>query len=214
MADDDSPPDDTALADGDMPPLDSRTGFTVFDSAIGSCGIAWGPGGITAVQLPEESADEVRAAFGRAQPGVVEAVPPPEIRAVVERIQALLAGRSRDDLADVVLDTSQLSDFLRRVYAVTRTIAPGHTLSYGQVAERVGSPGSARAVGRAMGANPYPIIVPCHRVLGADGSIGGFSAHGGAMTKRRMLLSEGADGADGPALFPAEQLYPPDAGSV
>lgn len=214
MADNVSPPEDQPPVDDAPLPLGPPTGFTVFDTAIGACGIAWGPKGITAVQLPEESADDVRDAFNRSQPGVVEAEPPSDIRAVVDRIQALVGGRSRDDLADVVLDTSQLSDFLRRVYAVTRTIAPGHTLTYGQIAERVGSPGSARAVGRAMGANPYPIIVPCHRVLGADGSIGGFSAHGGAMTKRRMLLSEGTVGEDGPGLFGPDELYPRGAGSV
>lgn len=189
-------------------------GYAIFATSLGPCGIAWGPCGITGVQLPEESADDVRAALERTQPGAGEAGPPTEVAATIDRIRALVAGRSRDDLSDVRLDMSGLSEFLQRAYAITRTITPGHTLTYGQIADRLGSPGLARAVGRAMGANPFPIIVPCHRVLGADGSIGGFSAHGGAATKRRMLLAEGVPEQGGPALFPAEQLFPPDADSV
>lgn len=202
--------------DGDFPTTDmydevlargAAVGFAIFDSSLGACGIAWGPGGVTGVQLPEESADEVRRQVIKSQPGAAEAEPPEEIRAAVARIQALLAGESRDDLSDIALDMSRLSEFLQRTYAITRSITPGHTLTYGQVADRLGSPGLARAVGRAMGANPFPIIVPCHRVLGADGSIGGFSAHGGATTKRRMLLAEGVAEQEGPALFGTEELY-------
>ncbi len=190
------------------PARGTDVGFAVFDTVLGACGIAWGTGGTTGVQLPEVSADEVRERIATAQPGLPEAEPPDAVRAAIGRIQALLAGGSDDDLADLPLDMSHLSDFLRRTYAITRTITPGHTLTYGQIAERLGSPGLARAVGRAMGANPFPIIVPCHRVLGADGSIGGFSAHGGAMTKRRMLLAEGVAEQEGPALFGTDELYP------
>lgn len=207
----DSPADEDPIEYDDVPGLGEPTGFAVFDTAIGPCGIAWGPRGITAMNLPEETADEVREALGRAQPGVSEAIPPDPVRGVIDRVRSVVAGDSVDDLADVPLDMSALSGFLQRVYAVTRTIAPGHTLTYGQVAERVGSPGAARAVGRAMGANPFPIIVPCHRVLGADGSIGGFSAHGGAATKRRMLLAEGVGEAEGPALFGPDELYPAES---
>lgn len=195
-----------AGADG-APARSATVGFAVFPTALGECGIAWGPGGITGVHLPEESGDVVRAVLASAQEGAFEAAPPREVQDVIDRIAALLDGRSRDDLTDVRLDLSGLSGFLQRTYAITRTIAPGHTMTYGQIAERLGSPGLARAVGRAMGANPCPIIVPCHRVLGADGSIGGFSAHGGALTKRRMLLAEGVPEQDGPALFGADQLF-------
>jgi len=189
-------------------------GYALFDTVLGVCAIAWGPGGITGVQLPEESAEDVRARLTAAQPGLPEAEPPEAIRAAIGRIRALLAGETEDDLEDITLDMSHLSDFLRRTYTLTRTITPGHTLTYGQIAERLGSPGLARAVGGAMAANPFPIIVPCHRVLGADGSIGGFSAHGGARTKRRMLLAEGVSEQDGPALFGADELYGPGDGSV
>lgn len=193
---------------------DAPVGFAVFDTVLGACGVAWGPRGITQVQLPEESEDEVRSALSVAQPGAAEVEPPEAVAAAIGRIRALLAGESQDDLADIELDLSGLSSFLQRAYALTRTITPGHTLTYGQIAERLGSPGLARAVGRAMGANPCPIIVPCHRVLGADGSIGGFSAHGGARTKRRMLLAEGVAEQDGPALFGTEELYRAEPGSV
>jgi methylated-DNA-[protein]-cysteine S-methyltransferase len=192
----------------------AEQGWTVFDTAIGCCGIAWGPQGITGVQLPEPSDAELRSRLADAHPDAAAADPPAPVRQAIERIRLVLDGSSHDDLADLELDLSGLSDFLRRAYAVARTIRPGQTLTYGQVAARIGSPGLARAVGRAMGANPFPIIVPCHRVLGADGTIGGFSAPGGAVTKRRMLLAEGVPEHDGPALFGAEELFPSSAGSV
>ncbi len=83
-------------------------------------------------------------------------------------------------------------EFHRRVYEAARAIPPGNTLSYGDIAKRAGVPGAARAVGQALGRNPFPIVVPCHRVLAAGGKIGGFSAQGGVETKRRMLEIEGA----------------------
>ncbi len=189
-------------------------GVAVFGSAIGVCGIAWGPHGITGVHLPEPSEQELRERLAQSHPDAAEAEPPAPVRAAIGRIRSVLDGSSRDDLADIELDMTGLSDFLQRAYAVARGIGPGRTMTYGQVAERIGNPGLARAVGRAMGANPYPIIVPCHRVLGADGTIGGFSAPGGAVTKRRMLLAEGVPEREGPALFGADDLYPPASGSV
>ena len=95
-----------------------------------------------------------------------------------------------------------LPAFNRRVYELARTIPPGSTMTYGEVARRLGSPGMARAVGQALGRNPYPIVVPCHRVLAADGRMGGFSAPGGVATKRRMLEIEGVEGVRAePTLF-------------
>ena len=103
-----------------------------------------------------------------------------------------------DDLVGIALDTAGVPEFNRRVYAVTRTVPPGETTSYGAVAARIGEPGAAQAVGRALGQNPFPIVVPCHRVVAADGRLTGFSAPGGIDTKRRMLEIEGATA---PALF-------------
>ena len=166
------------------------TGYALFDTAIGRCAIAWGARGITRCALPAASEEALRRhiAGGRAQ---AEQPAPPAIAAAITRIVALLAG-ARDDLRDLVLDLDDIPEFHRRVFATARAIAPGNTVTYGELARRLGTPGAARAVGQALGANPFPIVVPCHRIVAADGSLGGFSAPGGARTKRRMLQIEGA----------------------
>ena len=176
--------------------------FTVFDTAIGPCALAWNDTGITGVGLPEGTTVATRARMRRrlrADVDAVEMEPTVDVRRAIDAIVALLAG-DRVDLAFVELDLEGVPEFNRQVYAGTRAIPAGSTLSYGEVARRVGQPGAAQAVGRALGANPWPIVVPCHRVLAADGSMHGFSASGGVETKRRMLLIEGAAGVD-PTLF-------------
>jgi methylated-DNA-[protein]-cysteine S-methyltransferase len=184
-------------------------GLAVFDTAIGPCGIAWGPAGITGMHLPEGTAAETLEGLVRRFPGATAHAVPPAIAAVIDRVVGVLDG-GRDDLGDVDLDLRGRSGFECRAYSVVRGIPPGSTMTYGDVAAAIGNPGLARAVGRAMGGNPFPIVVPCHRVLGADGSIGGFSAHGGLTTKRRMLFAEGVAEREGPALFAATELYPTD----
>ncbi|MCJ0763284.1 methylated-DNA--[protein]-cysteine S-methyltransferase [Variovorax terrae] len=169
----------------------SASGFTLFDTAIGACGIAWGPRGLAGVQLPEASPARTHARMQRRFPHTGEAVPPPEVQAVIARVVALLQG-GRDDLGDVVLDMTDVPPFHQRVYAIARAIPPGRTLTYGEVAAQLGEPGAARAVGQALGHNPFAPIVPCHRVLAAGRRSGGFSADGGARTKLRMLQIEGA----------------------
>jgi methylated-DNA-[protein]-cysteine S-methyltransferase len=173
-------------------------GCALFDTAIGRCGIAWTGGRIVAVQLPERDDVRTLARLRRRAPGP-ERTPPAPIQDVIDRMVALLDGEPID-LSGVDLTDEQLSDADRRIYAVARTIPPGETLTYGDLAARVGTPGDARAVGQAMGRNPFPIIVPCHRVVAADGALGGFSAGGGTETKRRMLVIEGAAVAP-PTLF-------------
>ena len=148
----------------------------MFDTPIGPCGVAWGPAGITGMQLPEGTATQSLAGLERRVPGASAHAVPPAIAAVIDRVVAVLDG-GRDDLGDVALDLRGRSGFECRAYSVVRGIPPGSTMTYGDVAAAIGNPGLARAVGRAMGGNPFPIIVPCHRVLGADGTIGGFSAH-------------------------------------
>ncbi len=165
--------------------------FTLFDTAIGRCGIAWGTGGILGVQLPEGRVTDTRARLARRFPAAREATPPRDIRRACADIVALLAGQRRD-LSGIALDMDGVAPFQRRVYDAARAIPAGATLSYGEVASRIGSPGSARAVGQALGRNPFAIIVPCHRVLAAGGKTGGFSANGGTTTKLRMLAIEGA----------------------
>ena len=172
--------------------------FTLFDTAIGRCAIAWSVRGIVGVQLPERDDGAMRGRLLRHHPGAREAAPPEEVARAIEGIVAVVAGERRD-LADVVLDLSGVPEFNRCVYAVARTIKPGATLTYGAIAAQLGEP-DARGVGEAMGQNPCPIIVPCHRVVAAGGKTGGFSAPGGAATKRRLLAIEGAS-AEAPTLF-------------
>jgi methylated-DNA-[protein]-cysteine S-methyltransferase len=166
-------------------------GFALFDTAIGRCGVAWGDRGIAGLQLPEADEQQMRARMLQRFRTAGESVPPPEVRRALDRIAALLNGEA-SDLTTVALDMDGVPEFHRRVYAAVSTIPPGATLSYGEIAARLGAPGAARAVGQALGQNPFPIIVPCHRVLAAGGKIGGFSAHGGVATKLRMLAIEGA----------------------
>ena len=133
-------------------------------------------------------------------PEAEEARPPSQIRRVIEDIAALFRGEPKD-LRDAGLDLYGIPDFHRKVYDVTRAIPPGQTLTYGEVAEKLNAPGSARAVGQALGANRFPIIVPCHRVLGSGGKVGGFTARGGTTTKMRLLNIEGAKVNERPFLF-------------
>jgi methylated-DNA-[protein]-cysteine S-methyltransferase len=169
----------------------STQGFTLFDTAIGRCAIAWGERGVIGVSLPEPSDAATRARLTRQHPAARETNPPRDIEAAIADIQQLLGGQ-KNDLSAIALDMSDVPDFEQRVYALTRSIAPGDTLTYGDIATRLGDLALSRAVGQALGRNPFPIIVPCHRVLAAGGKSGGFSAPGGVETKRRMLEIEGA----------------------
>ena len=166
-------------------------GYTLFASPIGDCALAWNDAGLTAVRLPESSARKLRAAMRRKYPGLEPQRPPAPAQQAIVAIRLLLAG-GPDQLRSVRLDLSQVSPFYREVYEAARRIPAGVTLTYGELAARVGAPGAARAVGQAMGRNPWPLIVPCHRVLAAGGRAGGFSAPGGVTTKLRLLGIEGA----------------------
>lgn len=169
----------------------SPEGFELFDTAIGRCAIAWGPDGIVGLTLPERSDGAMRQRLKKHHPKAQEVAAPLEVQAVIADVQRLLRGEARD-LSTVSLDMSRVPEFDRRVYDEARTIPPGETLTYGEIATRLGDPGLSRAVGQALGRNPFTIIVPCHRVLAAGGRSGGFSAVGGVETKRRLLEIEGA----------------------
>jgi methylated-DNA-[protein]-cysteine S-methyltransferase len=173
--------------------------LALFDTAIGFCGIAWGERGVVGVQLPEASEARTRARMRRRFPDAREAAPPAAVQRAVEGIVALLDGEA-PDLGGVVLDMEGVPAFDRRVFEVARTIPAGATLTYGEIAGRLGEQ-DARAVGEALGRNPFPIVVPCHRVLAAGGKVGGFSAHGGIATKLRLLTIEGAQTSAAPGLF-------------
>jgi len=178
----------------------SESGFALFDTAIGSCAIAWGKRGLLGVQLPEGDAARTRARMRRRYPTAGESSPPGDVKRAIDGIVSLIGGEAIDFSA-VALDMERLPAFHRRVYEVARTISCGATLTYGDIAKRLGVPGEAREVGDALGKNPFPIIVPCHRVLAAGGKLGGFSAPGGVATKRRLLAIEGARATTGPDLF-------------
>jgi methylated-DNA-[protein]-cysteine S-methyltransferase len=165
------------------------TGINVFDTALGAVGIAWTERGVCGVQLPEGSVAATRARLLRRFPDAREVAPSGSVARAIADIVALLEGEPRD-LSSVELDEHTLPEFQRRVYAVTRAIGPGSTLEYGDIARQLGDPLAARAVGQALGQNPYPIIVPCHRVLAAGQRAGGFSARGGVTTKLRLLEIE------------------------
>ncbi|MEO7457097.1 MAG: methylated-DNA--[protein]-cysteine S-methyltransferase [Gemmatimonadaceae bacterium] len=167
------------------------TSFALFDTPIGVCGIVWGAEGILATRLPEESVQATRTRLLRSYPNASEAAPPQVIASVIEEVGALLRGEPRD-LATAPLDMRSVTDFNRRVYELARRVLPGRTATYGTIATQLGDATQARVVGQALGKNPFPIIVPCHRILGTNGRLVGFSANGGVETKRRMLVIEGA----------------------
>jgi methylated-DNA-[protein]-cysteine S-methyltransferase len=184
---------------------DPAKACTLFDTAIGACGIAWCGDVLIAVQLPETTREGTLRRMGRSLPGreglaECEGDPPAFVREAIRRIQGLLAGE-RDDLRDLPLDFSGVPEFHRRVYELARAIPPGEVLTYGEVARRLGDAGAARAVGQALGHNPFAPVVPCHRVLAAGGRSGGFSAEGGTHTKLRMLEIERTRFGGEPGLF-------------
>lgn len=162
--------------------------FSLFETPVAACAIVWSARGIAGLQLPEvdDAATRRRVALRH---HAREALPTPSAQVAIDAIQALLNG-APNALLDIELDFAAVSAFNRRVYDLARSIAPGQTRSYGDVAQAIGEPGAARAVGKALGENPFAIIVPCHRVLAAGGRSGGFSAHGGAATKLKLLEIE------------------------
>jgi methylated-DNA-[protein]-cysteine S-methyltransferase len=169
------------------------TSMVTFETELGRCAVRWSDAGITRVLLPK--------AGGRPGPGVEDGAAVPEfVREAIEGIVAVMAGEARD-LRDVPLDERGVDDFRLAVYAATREIPAGVTRSYGEVARAIGRPDGARDVGTALARNPFPIIVPCHRVVAANGALTGFSAPDGLATKRRMLELEGAPGYGQQVLF-------------
>jgi methylated-DNA-[protein]-cysteine S-methyltransferase len=175
-------------------------GLTGFMTAIGACAIAWSDEGVVGVQLPEADEAQTLARLGRRFPTAAPHRPSPAVLEAIDRITALLRGEP-DDLVTIKLDFGPAANLDRRVWEIARGIAPGRTRAYGEIAAELGDPALAREVGGALGRNPAPIIVPCHRVLAAGGKIGGFSAHGGVTTKRRMLAIESALADGDPDLF-------------
>lgn len=176
-------------------------GATIFPTGIGDCGVVWTTRGVHSSHLPVERRSELRAVLERDTTGGLckLADAPDAVRAVAARIDRLTRGAD-DTLGDVPLDRTGVSDFAWSIYQALRRVPPGDVVTYGDLAHRAGHHGSnmPRAVGQVLGRNPYGIIVPCHRVIAADGRIGGFSAYGGNLTKLRLLRSEGRGEAAAP----------------
>jgi methylated-DNA-[protein]-cysteine S-methyltransferase len=183
-----------------MEPTMTDQHFALFDTAIGTCGIEWGPRGINGVQLPMGSRDKTLARIRQRRGDIRECEPTAEVRGAIDRIIDLLAGKP-DDLQDIALDLDGVPEFNRGVYEIARSIPPGKTMTYGDIAKKLGGVELSRDVGQALGRNPCPIVVPCHRVLAAGNKPGGFSARGGVSTKLKMLAIEGAAVNHTPSLF-------------
>ena len=174
--------------------------YALFETAIGTAGVAWNDAGLVAVHLPERQQDTARRGFLKRFPDASEAEPTAEVGAAMAAIADQLAG-TPTDLSGILLDVSRTPEFHIRVYEIARSIPPGETLTYGEIAERLGDKLLARDVGQALGKNPWPIVVPCHRVTAAGGKLGGFSARGGQQTKLKLLAIEGAKAASQGDLF-------------
>ena len=174
--------------------------FAIFDTAIGPCGIVWGERGISGVQLPMSNEEKTRKRILQRNGDIPEAEPTAEVGRAIQAIKELLTGKP-NDLSGVVLDLDGVPEFNRGVYDIARTIPPGKTMTYGDIAKKLGGVELSRDVGQALGRNPCPIVVPCHRVLAAGNKPGGFSANGGVVTKLKMLQIEGAVVNHTPSLF-------------
>ena len=174
--------------------------FTLFESPIGDCAVVWGERGLIGVYLPEADPQATRARIRHRFRGAIEAAPPPDVQTAIDAISELLHGGD-NDLRSVDIDMSRLPEFNQQVYAIARAIPPGRIRTYGEIAAELGDPLLARAVGQALGANPFPIVVPCHRVMAAGGKSGGFSAPGGLVTKLKLLELERAPLGGSPGLF-------------
>jgi methylated-DNA-[protein]-cysteine S-methyltransferase len=174
--------------------------FAIFDTAIGPCGIVWGERGVRGVQLPMGSEDKTRKRIRQRNGDIRESEPTAEVRSAIDAIKDLLTGKPKD-LSGILLDLEGVPEFDRGVYDIARTIPPGKTMTYGDIAKQLGGVQLSRDVGQALGHNPCPIVVPCHRVLAAGNKPGGFSANGGVVTKLKMLEIEGAVVNHTPSLF-------------
>jgi methylated-DNA-[protein]-cysteine S-methyltransferase len=175
-------------------------GFTIFDTALGRCGIAWGDDGIIGVQLPEAREIETRRRVFRLYPEAREMRPPLNVEIAIDGIVALLRGQP-GDFSDVTLDMRDIAPFNARVYEFTRTIPRGETRTYGEVAASLRFSGAVHSVAQAISRNPFVIIVPCHRVLEAGSYADKISPNGGSISKRRLLSIEGAVSSSSKTLF-------------
>lgn len=175
--------------------------FHLFDTAFGLCGIAWNADGLVRMQLPERDRTTAEKRLGALGAKPWTGAPPAEILPVIAMLERYFGGEAVD-FRPLQLDLQGIEPFNRRVYDALREVGWGATTTYGALAKRVEAPGAAQAVGVAMARNPWPVIVPCHRVLAAKHKTGGFSAHGGAETKLKLLAMEGVTTSDDLPMLP------------
>jgi len=176
----------------------NRFSYSIFETPIGACGIAWrlAPDSgsapiVTLFQLPEATPQATESRIARKSGSRQPSIPPPPIAELIEKIRRHLQGQAQN-FREVLIDLDDVAPFFQKVYEVVRSIPPGQTRTYGEIAKALGQPAAAQEVGQAMAKNPIPLIVPCHRVSAANGKPGGFSAHGGRATKAKLLALEGA----------------------
>jgi O-6-methylguanine DNA methyltransferase len=174
-----------------------QASYYVFETPLGICGIAWSETAgaqpsfaVTSFQLPEATPELTEARIARSAGASIQSEPPLEITAIITRVLKHLQG-DLQDFRDVPVDLEGANTFVRKVCHAVREVPAGQTVTYAELASRIGQRSDARAVGRALGMNPIPLIIPCHRVLAAGGKPGGFSAHGGRATKAKLLAIEG-----------------------
>ncbi|OAO02859.1 hypothetical protein A8B75_11190 [Sphingomonadales bacterium EhC05] len=173
--------------------------LSLFPTPIGDCGIAWESGTVVATTLPDETSDATAARLA-ARTGAVSGDPPDDIRRAIRSIIALLEGIDAN-LSHIACDMNGIEPFAQKVYAATRAVPAGQTLTYGDIARQIGNVQLARTVGQTLGRNPFPIIIPCHRIVGAHGRLTGFSAPGGTRTKLKLLAIEEAAFGGASGLF-------------
>jgi O-6-methylguanine DNA methyltransferase len=174
-----------------------QAAYCLFETPLGDCGIAWKeqatsrtPPVVTFFQLPEATESLTDARIAGRSGGRKARVPPPHIAGIIKKVRKHLHGDAQEFL-DIVVDLGAAGPFARQVYEAVRKIPAGRTKSYGELATDMNRPTASRAVGQALGRNPIPLIIPCHRVLASGNKPGGFSAHGGLETKSKLLEIEG-----------------------
>lgn len=180
--------------------------YALFGTAIGTCAIAWSARGVTRMQLPERNREASEQRLRKRSPDATPAEPPPDIARVITQIQHYANGEAVDFCA-VTLDIEGAEPFHRAVYDAARAVKWGETTTYGALGAKAGAQGDGREVGVALSRNPVTVIIPCHRVLAAGNKMGGFSAHGGTITKERLLALEGVTVGEPvlPGLFEARR---------
>lgn len=177
--------------------------YTIADTALGAIGLAWCERGIRRLALPQRDRNRLEHRISSLSGSAEHAEPPRSIAGVIDLISRYATGEAVD-FNDVALDLRGIDSFCLDIYAAARRLAHGEVVTYGTLSDRAGHPGKARETGEALGRNPIPLIIPCHRILAAGGKIGGFSAPGGTATKRKLLELEGVQFGPPP---PAQQSF-------